>query len=100
MESYLVQLDFSAAFDRVSHSGLLFKLKSIGVGGCVLSISREFLSYRRQRVVADVAASEYVSGVLQGSVLGSLLFIIYTSKMLELVENRLFTYADESTILT
>ena len=31
MESYILQLDFSAAFDRVSHSGLLFKLKSIGV---------------------------------------------------------------------
>ena len=38
MEFYIVQLEFSAAFDRVSHSGLLFKLKSIGVGGCVLSI--------------------------------------------------------------
>ena len=25
MESYIVQLNFSAAFDRVSHSGLLFK---------------------------------------------------------------------------
>ena len=32
MESNIVQLDFSAAFDRVSHSGLVFKLKSIGVG--------------------------------------------------------------------
>ena len=40
MESYIVQLDFSAAFDRVSHSGLLFKFKSIGVGGIVLYISR------------------------------------------------------------
>ena len=40
MESYIVQLDFSAAFDRVSHSGL-FKLKSIGVGGSVLSICRK-----------------------------------------------------------
>ena len=29
MESYIVQLDFSAAFDRLTHSGLLFKLKSI-----------------------------------------------------------------------
>ena len=28
-------LDFSAAFDRVSHGGLLFKLKSISVGGSV-----------------------------------------------------------------
>ena len=40
MESYIVQLDFSAAVDRVSHRGLLFKLKSIGVGGSVLSISK------------------------------------------------------------
>ena len=32
MESYIVQLDYSEAFDRVSHSGRLFKLKSIGVG--------------------------------------------------------------------
>ena len=31
MESYIFQLDFIAAFDKVSHSGLLFKLKSIGV---------------------------------------------------------------------
>ena len=40
IEFYIIQLDFSAAFDRVSHSGLLFKLKSIGVGGSVLSICK------------------------------------------------------------
>ena len=57
MESYIVQLDFSAAFDRVTNSGLLFKLKSIGVGGSVLSICTRFLSDRRQRVVVDGAAS-------------------------------------------
>ena len=38
MESYIIQLDFSSVFDRVSHSGLLFKFKSIGEGGSVLSI--------------------------------------------------------------
>ena len=43
MESYIVQLDFSAAFDRVSRSGLLFKLKSIDVGGSVLSICGQSL---------------------------------------------------------
>ena len=102
MGSYIVELDFSAAFDRVSHSGLLFKLKSIGVGGSVLSNCREFLSDRMQRVVVDGAGSEWipiVSGGPQGSMLGPLLFIIYTSEMFELVENRLFAYADGSTLL-
>ena len=61
MESYIVQLDFSAAFHRVSHSGLLFKLKSIGVGSRVLSICTEFLTDLRQRVVVDGAASEWIS---------------------------------------
>ena len=41
MESYIVQLDFSTACDRVSYSGLLFKLKFIGGGGSVLSICTE-----------------------------------------------------------
>ena len=37
MESYVVQLDFSAIFDKVSRIGLLFKVKYIGVGGNVMS---------------------------------------------------------------
>ena len=60
MESYIVQFDFRAAFDRLSHSGLLLKLKSIGIGGSVLSICTEFLPNRRQRVVVDGAASEWI----------------------------------------
>ena len=101
-ESYIVQLDFCAAFDRVIRNGFLFKMKSIGVGGCVLSICREFLSNRRQRIVVDGATSEWilvVSGVPQGSVLGPLLFILYTSEMFEVAENRLYSYDDDSTLL-
>ena len=56
MESYIFQLDFSAAFDRASHIGLLFKLKYIGVGANVLSICTEFLFDRRQGVVVDGTA--------------------------------------------
>ena len=37
MQSYVVQLDFSEAHDRVSHCGLLCKMKSIGVSGSALS---------------------------------------------------------------
>ena len=81
MESYIVQLDFSAALNRVSHGDLLFRLKSISVGGSVLSICRKFFYNRRQRVVVDGATSQcipIVSGVPHGSVLGLLLLILYT----------------------
>ena len=55
----LVQLDFSAAFYRVSNRGVLYKLNSIGVGGQILLIVSEFLSDRRQRVrlAEEVSAS-------------------------------------------
>ena len=47
MEGRLVQLDFSAAFDRVSHRGMLHKLRSICVGEQFLFVVS---SDRRQRV--------------------------------------------------
>ena len=58
----------------------------------MLSICRKFLSNCMPRVVVDGASSEWipiVSGVLHGSVLGPLLFILCTSEMFELVEYRL-----------
>ena len=79
MKGRLVQLDFSAAFDRVSYSDLLYKRMSIGVGGQFLFIVSEFLSDRRQRVRLEgkfIALVDVVSGVPQDSVLGRLLFIL------------------------
>ena len=37
-EARIVMIDFSAAFDRVNHLGILYKLCSFGIGGSVLSI--------------------------------------------------------------
>ena len=49
----IVQIDFSAAFDRVNHLGNLYKLRSVGIGGSVLSILTLFLSNRSQQVMVD-----------------------------------------------
>ena len=101
-EGRLVQIDFSGAFDKVNHAGLLFKLAAVGVGGSVLSIIRNFLSCRTQCVVLDGAASDpvsVVSGVPQGSVLGPLLFSLYTSDLFSMLENKLVGYADDSTLV-
>ena len=43
-EARSMQIDFIAAFDRVNHQGILYKLCSVGIGGYVLPILTEFLS--------------------------------------------------------
>ena len=46
LEARILQIDFSAAYDRVNHQGNLYRLCSVGIGGSVLSILTEFLSNR------------------------------------------------------
>ena len=43
-EARILQIDFSAEFNRVNHQGILYKLCSEGIGGSVLSILTVFLS--------------------------------------------------------
>ena len=66
-EARIVQIDFNAAFDRVNHQGILYRLCSVGIGGSVLSILTQFLSNRSQHVMVDGCRSKLVdvaSGVI------------------------------------
>ena len=99
-EARIVQIYFSASFDRVNHQGILFKLCS--VIGSVLSVLTQFPSNRSQYVVEDGCRSKLinvVSGVLQGSVLRPQLFLLFTAELFSIVENKLFGYADYSTLV-
>ena len=49
-ESQNVSLDFSSAFDSVNHQGLLYKLKSMGVGESAFNIFKDVLTNSQQRV--------------------------------------------------
>ena len=45
-EARIVQINFSAALDRVNHLGILYKLCSVCIGGFVLTILTQCLSNR------------------------------------------------------
>jgi hypothetical protein len=99
----LVLLDLSAAFDTIDHSILLERLKShIGLSGKAFAWFKSYIHGRKQSVLINDAVSrlwELIFGVPQGSVLGPLLFIIYTSPLGALLRNlgiHYHLYADDT----
>jgi len=94
-------MDFSKAFDKVSHSRLLYKLEWYGVKGQTYSWVTDFLTGRSQQVVLEGKQSDssnVTSGVPQGSVLGPILFLIYINDLPDCVHSQVRLFADDTIV--
>ena len=91
--------DFSKAFDKVWHKGLLQKLKAYGINGALLNWFTDYLFERKQKVLinqSSSACSVIQAGVPQGSVLGPLLFIIYINDIADNITSLCRLFADDT----
>ena len=80
IQTDMIVMDFSKAFDKVAHNKLISFLHGYGIDSTTMEWIRSFLSGRTQSVVVDGAESDTLpvtSGVPQGSVLGPAMFLVY-----------------------
>ena len=96
-------LDLSASFDTVNHKILLERIQhDIGISGVPLPWFKSYLSNRSQRIAVQgelFRLFDLDCGVSQGSCLGPLLYVIYASKLFNIIEQHLpdaHCYADDS----
>ena len=90
-------------FDKIWHDGLLFKLKSYGISGCLFVVHEDFLHNGQQLLVLNRKNSDWsplTAGVPQGSVLGPLFFLIYLNDIADHVSSEARLFADNTSLFT
>ena len=96
-------IDFSKAFDTVPHNRLLHKFNYYGIGGKTHKWVKNFLINRSQCVQVSGERSEWVkvsSGAPQGTVLGTLLFLVYINDITCQINSKIKLFADDAVMFS
>ena len=103
-DTVAVYVDFRKAFDTVSHSTLLKKLKLYKLSPQYLKIIENYLDNRKQLTQINTVTSDLKPvhfGVPQGSILGPTLFILYINDIINVINKcSYYLYADDMVIYT
>ena len=103
MAVILISLDYSKAFDMLDPDLLCAKLQHLGFDELSVCFFYNYLTDRYQRVCVNntsSSAGKIISGVPQGSIVGPLLFLIYTFDIFQTAQfAHIQTYADDTQLL-
>ena len=96
-------LDITKTFDWVWHENLIYKLQSLGISSLPLKCIESFLSNRFQRVLLNTQSSSWspvLGGMLQRSILGPLLFLVYINDLSKYLSSTAKVFADYTSIFS
>lgn len=91
----MTAVDFSKAFDRVCHHELIQKMLKLCIDSEIVRSVEDYLRNRLQFVGINGAHSSLLSvasGVLQGSILVPILFLIYMNDIALVVSPLVYSY--------
>lgn len=94
----MILLDYSKAFDKINHELFCAKLNYYGFSTGAVEFVKSYLCNRRQIVSISNSFSSsafILAGVPQGSILGPLFFLIYTTDILNKITVNYHAYADD-----
>jgi len=105
LKNRIAYIDFTRAFDSVSHQKLLHKLKAYGFGGTLLDWITDFLVGRTHCTRVGNEHSSFLpirSGVIQGICLRPLLFLMFINDITDIFNDSVVCklYADDMKLYT